>query len=631
MLIQFLSVIGILKIELFFSISSLIGYVHLGRDNSQIFTVMMTAMGIINMAVVLFYIYKDKNYSLKALILMILLPLLVSISFVLPMLEFGFEYYIARYYFWFLAYVMPAIFIGYYCGQHYLESSLNLTPFIELSMLVLTAATIMSTIVPMVEGANFTTFGGESGQTASYNGAFAFGMNLYYLFWGKHHRRIRIMNTIPYKIFQIILLPIQVTAVIIPGGRGGFVLLFSYLAIIFSVALVYGDWKKVFTFLVCIGSLAAFFLLFYKKLIEVRVFAKGISRATEFFSFKEGINWAGTSGRYEWYKEAWELFKKSPIFGHGLYSYLYVYSHKQYPHNIILEILVQGGILYLIAWLSFAVWLLRKYINVVRFKSHLREIFFLCVFPITLLMFSKSYLFNAIFWFFIAYIVSINTTINNKKTITAMLESKGELIEEIPLFKLNVNSQEWWTHLADRFHEFNSKSAYRAFAFYSEIQNSGVTTILINIANVLTDKKKRVLVITTDIPNGYDIKHKVNPAVSILFIKQFEQQQIETAGISYDNFDYVFIDCKPYQNPIEVLQFGIKYDSVVLVVRTGISNVQKTIKQIETFVDRDMQCNIILNGTFKIHMANHIPYKNKDIHQLGSYRRSYKQLKGSQS
>ena len=78
---------------------------------------------------------------------------------------------------------MPAIFIGYYCGQHYLESSLNLTPFIELSMLVLTAATIMSTIVPMVEGANFTTFGGESGQTASYNGAFAFGMNLYYLFW----------------------------------------------------------------------------------------------------------------------------------------------------------------------------------------------------------------------------------------------------------------------------------------------------------------------------------------------------------------------------------------------------------------------------------------------------------------
>jgi Mrp family chromosome partitioning ATPase len=212
-----------------------------------------------------------------------------------------------------------------------------------------------------------------------------------------------------------------------------------------------------------------------------------------------------------------------------------------------------------------------------------------------------------------------------------MLESKGELIEEIPLFKLNVNSQEWWTHLADRFHEFYSKSAYRAFAFYSEIQNSGVTTILINIANVLTDKKKRVLVITTDIPNGYDIKHKVNPAVSILFIKQFEQQQIETAGISYDNFDYVFIDCKPYQNPIEVLQFGIKYDSVVLVVRTGISNVQKTIKQIETFVDRDMQCNIILNGTFKIHMANHIPYKNKDIHQLGSYRRSYKQLKRSQS
>ncbi|MFA7591866.1 MAG: O-antigen ligase family protein [Sphaerochaetaceae bacterium] len=630
-MIRFLSAIGILKIELFFSIAALAGYVYEGKDSSPIYLVVMIGLGMLNMAIVFISIIKHKQYSLKAFIMMIGIPFILSLLYLQAILEYGFDYYIARYYFWFLAYAMPTIFIGYYCGQRYYDVSFSLTPFIELSMIVITAASIFTTIIPMLEGVKFTTIGGESYQTASYNGAFAFGMNLYYLFWGSNHRRLRLMNTVAYKLFQMVLLPIQIIAVIIPGGRGGFVLLFSYLFMILLVAIINKDWKKLLIFFSCIGVIVLAFFIFYKRLLEIPLFTAGFTRATEFFSFTKGINWDGTSGRLEWYKEAWDLFKASPIYGNGLFTSFYIYSKKQYPHNIILEFLMQGGLIYLLVWLSFALWLVTKYVKVVKHNQHLREVLFLCVFPITLLMFSKSYLSNPFFWYTVAYLVSIDTRIKYPKAISATVGAKAEVLGEIPLFKAHRNSQSRWDNIAFSFDTMYHKTVPRLVAFYSDIAHSGVSTVLVNVAKSLASKGRKVLVITTEVPNGYDIKYKLSKDISVLFVKRFEMRQIEASGITFSNFDYVFFDCQPFQNPTELIQFGIQCDVVVFVARTGISLIHEIQSHVEHFFNNNMKCAVVLNGTYALHMATHYPDEKQITYKCGSYRKRYDLLQRIQS
>jgi hypothetical protein len=58
--------IGILKIELFFSIAALAGYVYEGKESSPIYLIAMIGLGMLNMAIVFISIIKHKQYSLKA-------------------------------------------------------------------------------------------------------------------------------------------------------------------------------------------------------------------------------------------------------------------------------------------------------------------------------------------------------------------------------------------------------------------------------------------------------------------------------------------------------------------------------------------------------------------------------------
>lgn len=58
------------------------------------------------------------------------------------------------------------------------------------------------------------------------------------------------------------------------------------------------------------------------------------------------------SGRANLYKEAWRQFSESPVIGHGLGSFYYMYSNGitvTYPHNLLLELLDDGGIVFMLA------------------------------------------------------------------------------------------------------------------------------------------------------------------------------------------------------------------------------------------------------------------------------------------
>lgn len=144
--------------------------------------------------------------------------------------------------------------------------------------------------------------------------------------------------------------------------------------------------------------------IFFKILSQSPIFNDGLNRGTSFFSFTEGISWENTSNRGSVYGKAIEAIKNSPVYGYGFYEYLFKYSYNHTPHNIILEVLLQGGIVYLIFSITIFIFVMIKFICMIKNNKKIIELGFIFLYPLTKLLFSSSYSFNAIFWFFIIYV-----------------------------------------------------------------------------------------------------------------------------------------------------------------------------------------------------------------------------------
>src|SRR5690606_30091320 len=86
-------------------------------------------------------------------------------------------------------------------------------------------------------------------------------------------------------------------------------------------------------------------VIFWPKLMEYPEFEKSFSRVFSYIS-SEGIEWDSTSGRNDLYEKAIEYISKSPIIGYGVFGMFSEFGF--YPHNLILEVLLQGGLVYLI-------------------------------------------------------------------------------------------------------------------------------------------------------------------------------------------------------------------------------------------------------------------------------------------
>lgn len=402
-------VIGLLKIELFFSISAILGYTYIGSESSPIYLIFMIGIGILNIAIVLWEVFRTGRLLIKDISLIIGIPFLVLISYLFAIIEYGYAEDINRYFNNFLAFSFPSIYIGFYYGKNNKEKEIiNLTPILQISMLLLTIGSIASIIIPVLRGVGFTQLGGASYQSASYYAAFSFGLNVYYLVWGENHNRLHFMRSRLYRILSVILIPIQIVSVIIPGGRGAFVQLFVYIIITLIEVLRERKRKKTIVFLFSLIMLALVIILISPYLMENDFFQRGFNRVLSFVSPSGGINWEETSGRKAIYEEAIDLFKKSPLIGYGLFGYNYQISIRQYPHNIILEVLLQGGIIYLLIFVLLLLKIFIKIFKLIKIDNKWREILFLFIYPLTGLMFSGSYLSTSIFWFVVISVISVS-------------------------------------------------------------------------------------------------------------------------------------------------------------------------------------------------------------------------------
>jgi O-antigen ligase len=394
--------LSLFKVELFFSIAAFMGYIYLGSDSSPLYIILMTGIGVLNIGLTLVAMMKSQAIKVRDLLLLIGFPLFVLISLIFGIIASRSAIAIQQRQFnSFLAFSLPNLFIGWYIAK----KKVDIFNSVFLVMIIISAGSIASILVPFLSGRGFTVMGGASYQAASYYTAFAFGLNLYILEFKANHTFFKKINAPAVGIFQFILLLLQAVMVIIPGGRGAFVLMIAYIAL--STSKVITERNIVKTILGAILFLIASLLLIriFPRLYENSIFQRGFDRAIAFIGPGGTLDWEGSSGRLPIYLESIELFKQSPVYGYGLYGYLAKVSYGGYPHNFFLEILLQGGLLYLSVWIVFIWNLFRKlYFNIQKDERN-RIFLYLGAYPAVMLMFSGSYLTTGLLWFVVAYIV----------------------------------------------------------------------------------------------------------------------------------------------------------------------------------------------------------------------------------
>ena len=402
-MIGFILLFTILNQNVFFTLMALLGTSYSGIDDSPLYVISVVGLDIISCLYIFFYEilnYKKAKGSIK----WYFIPL---IFFILYMFNVAFPYSTGNddssiLFRNFIVFSIPSIAIGNFCYRY--EKMNLLLKNIDIMVLLMTLGVLRA--MPQMFFLGEFSIGGATYQTLSYVSAFSFGLNLCNILGASDEIRYPFFRSSVYQIFSIILLFVQILGVLISGGRGGMVLL-----LLNAVMLLYylgkQHIKKMFLFLIVFLPLSylAVSNISYSGISDF--IDRGVNRIFSYVS-SSGIDMTETSGRDIVYETAIECIEEKPLLGHGLfqqYDLIKSKSGNPYCHNIFLEVLLQGGIIYLIVFISLMLFLLKKMMIIIKKKSEY-SLIPLFMYPATMLLFSGTYITCSLFWFILSYVLS---------------------------------------------------------------------------------------------------------------------------------------------------------------------------------------------------------------------------------
>ncbi len=323
-------------------------------------------------------------------------------------------YPISKWFIFSVLYVWPAVFIAIDVAT---ENSLDqMYKWVDM-LAVLISLGMVPTLMSLELGTRMN-MAGDSYNAIAYMGAFAVGILLYGIVSPYQELRFKIFQLKSYKILSVVFILINVAAVFISGGRGGALLLI--LNVIICLFTFNRSGKEIIKkTLFAVIALALFIFVFGRFLNAYGLsdfFEMGIERT---FSYISGgsIDMSETSDRDEVYKAAFENISNYPILGQGVFRTMSMYGG--YPHNFFLEILVDGGIVYLIFWLFYLIFFMNIFRRTIRKNPAKRYLLIFATLPFLSLLFSGTYTNDSYLWFVLAYIFTRN---NVKKMV--LLEPK---------------------------------------------------------------------------------------------------------------------------------------------------------------------------------------------------------------
>ena len=397
-------ILGIMSNNIFFTIASIIGYEYSGSGESKIFIIYSVLVAALNILIFIIDYFRRKfSITYKDLFLLIIPFFMIANYGIVKIINSYISVYATNSILYFLLWSGVAIYIGVYVSRNNLLDSL--VKYLEVIMWIFSLAIIFSLIIPFVNGKEFSSLGGSSYQTASYVSAFSYGINLYFIFYGNNHVRFKFTKVKGYNLICDLLLLFQLLGILISGGRGGIILFIVYNIYIFFSVMKRMDKKNIIKIIRFIFLSIIIILILFPILMKNHLFIEGFSRVFSFISHDGGINWSGTSGRDEIYINAINMIMKRPILGYGIYGV------EGYPHNIILEILIHGGVIYLAFVLFVFICFINKLRVLIRKNCKYRIISIIFIYPIIMLLFSGTYTNFSELWFVLSLVFSCKSTI----------------------------------------------------------------------------------------------------------------------------------------------------------------------------------------------------------------------------
>ena len=135
-----LHLIGLFKVQIFFSIVALLGYEGLSETNPQLYAYIMSFIGIVNMATILWIVARNDRFTIKDIVVLLGIPFIMLLSY-FTAIVLGRHHPQNSYYFsLFLGFSLPSIFIGYYLGRAYRRGRMvDVGRYVEIIMLVVSS------------------------------------------------------------------------------------------------------------------------------------------------------------------------------------------------------------------------------------------------------------------------------------------------------------------------------------------------------------------------------------------------------------------------------------------------------------------------------------------------------------
>lgn len=310
-----------------------------------------------------------------------------------------------------IAFCLPSVVIAVYYAER--RSLSELIKWIDIILLVMSLSLVFSLrqlFVSIADGIS------SYSQSLSYNAAYCFVLYLFLLIFGKNYERFSFFKSKLYKYISIIMLPYTLVILFFSGGRGAFGTLVVGCIVLFILYRRQNNSKQPKYLKLLFETVLVLSLVFtliprsYKD-----VFNTNFDRVFSFFDTDKSM-FERASGRDEVLSIAFEQIRERPILGSGLFSYKKELNKKaevSYPHNIFIEVLMQGGIVFLLFFLIIILQATIKLKCIFRVPQQELLVVFI-VYSMTMLLYSGSYMQNSFFWFFMTYIFNFNKKIAKK-------------------------------------------------------------------------------------------------------------------------------------------------------------------------------------------------------------------------
>lgn len=310
------------------------------------------------------------------------------------------------YYLQFIALSIPAALIGaHFGGVHNVQNMYKWLDVIAIFLALSLISSFPRFVVSMLSADVYYS------QSISYDAALTANMLLFLSGDSDHSNRFSFTTKKYYNILCYLLIAALTGIILFSGGRGGFLTLIA--GLIAFVVTYHGSKRKL-----VLNGLTLSIVLIICSFVVFSNIESGVSELLDrsvgrIFSYisKGSIDVTETSGRDIIFSQAMALVDEKPVIGYGIFSYIRALG--TYPHNIVVEWLLQGGYIMAILCVVFILGIMRKGIKIIQSNDSLRLLIPFFVFPFTELLFSGTWVSNPLFWFVVCFILNYNKDFYN--------------------------------------------------------------------------------------------------------------------------------------------------------------------------------------------------------------------------